>query len=80
MIDARENVNNFIFLHHYMLFVNIVSVNLPTQIVKEPYNSCLSVNNLNNFHMVNITLVPLDVLDEEPTRLRNIFQQIKELT
>ncbi|MBC8460541.1 MAG: hypothetical protein H8D67_21360 [Deltaproteobacteria bacterium] len=35
-MDARKNVDNSLFLHHYMLFVYIISVNLPTQIVKEP--------------------------------------------
>jgi hypothetical protein len=30
LTDARENVNNSLFFHHYMLFVNIISVNLPT--------------------------------------------------
>ena len=36
MIDARENVKYFIFFHPLMLFGNLNSVNLPTQIVKVP--------------------------------------------
>jgi len=36
LIDARENVKYFIFFHPLMLFGNLNSVNLPTQIVKVP--------------------------------------------
>jgi len=43
LIDARENVKYFIFFHPLMLFGNLNSVNLPTQIVKVPLygqNAC----------------------------------------
>jgi len=36
LIDTRENVKYFIFLYQYMLFVTIVSVNLPTKNGKVP--------------------------------------------